>query len=98
MATVPELQINDLADWIANTSVYFRRSKSDINDFLARRPDAPASSFVEIYDRRQFHPLNDLFHGIAAGPGTTDGDAEYLRLRLNQEHFRRVAIHQASAA
>ena len=93
VATVPELQINDLADWIADTSVYFRQSKSDINDFLAQRPDAPVSSFMEIYDSQQFHPLNDLFHGIAAGPGTTDGDAEYLRLRLNQDHFRRLVLN-----
>jgi amidase len=93
VATTPELQINDLADWIADTSVYLRQSKSDISDFLARRPGAPVSSFMEIYDSRQFHPLNDLFHGIAAGPNTTDGDAEYLRLRLNQEHFRRLVLN-----
>jgi amidase len=93
VATVPDVQIGDLADWIANTSVYIRQSKSDINDFLARRPDAPASNFMEIYDSQQFHPLNDLFHGIAAGPDTTDGDAEYLRLRLNQEHFRRLVLN-----
>jgi amidase len=93
VATTPELQINDLADWIANTSVYLRQSKSDINDFLARRPGAPVSSFMEIYDSRQFHPLNDLFHGIAAGPSTTEGDAEYLRLRLNQDHFRRLVLN-----
>jgi amidase len=93
VATTPELRINDLADWIANTSVYVRQSKSDINDFLARRPDAPASSFMEIYDSGQFHPLNDLFHGIAAGPNTTDGDAEYLWRRLNQDHFRRLLLN-----
>jgi amidase len=93
VATTPELVIDDLADWIANTSVYLRQSKSDINDFLARRPDAPVSSFMEIYDSGQFHPLNDLFHGIAAGPSTTEGDAEYLRLRLNQDHFRRLVLN-----
>jgi hypothetical protein len=64
----PGAQIADLAGWIADTSVYVRQSKSDIDDFLAQRPDAPVSSFMEIYDSRQFHPLNDLFHGIAAGP------------------------------
>jgi amidase len=93
VATTPDLRINDLADWIANTSVYVRQSKSDINDFLARRPDAPVSSFMEIYDSRRFDPLNDLFHGIAAGPDTTDGDADYLWRRLNQEHFRRLLLN-----
>jgi amidase len=93
VATTPELVIDDLAGWIASTSVYLRQSKSDIDGFLARRPDAPVSSFMEIYDSGQFHPLNDLFHGIATGPDTTEGDAEYLRLRLNQEHFRRLVLN-----
>ncbi len=48
---------------------------------------------MEIYESRQFHPLNDLFHLVANGPDTLDNDAEYLRLRLNQEHFRRVILN-----
>ena len=76
--------------WIVEgTSVYVKQSKADIGNFLAQRPDAPVSSFIEIYDGRHFHPLNDLFHGIAQGPEDVDGDVEYLRRRLNQEHFRR---------
>jgi amidase len=93
VAITPGLRIDGLAGWIADTSVYLRQSKSDITGFLAQRPAAPVSSFMEIYDSQQFHPLNDLFHGIAAGPETTDGDAEYLRLRLNQEHFRRLVLN-----
>jgi Asp-tRNA(Asn)/Glu-tRNA(Gln) amidotransferase A subunit family amidase len=91
--TVPELIIDGLPQWIADTSVYVKQSKSDIGDFLARRPDAPVSDFMAIYRSGQFHPFNDLFHGIAEGPETIDGDAEYLRLRLNQEHFRRMILN-----
>jgi amidase len=89
VSTTRGLEIADLAGWIEGTSVYVKQSKADISDFLAQRPDAPVSSFMEIYDGRHFHPLNDLFHGIAEGPETVDGDVEYLRRRLNQEHFRR---------
>jgi amidase len=87
------LHIDGLTEWIASTSVYVRQSKSDINRFLADRPTAPVSSFMEIYNSQQFHPLNDLFHGIAAGPETTEGDVEYLQQRLNQEHFRRLVLN-----
>jgi amidase len=92
VATIPDLTIDGLSTWIADTSVYVKQSKSDLNAFLASRPDAPVSSFMEIYDSKQFHPLNDLFHGIAGGPDTVDGDADYLQMRLNQEHFRRLLL------
>lgn len=93
VSVIPAIEIADLAGWITNTSVYVKQSKADINAFLANRPGAPVSTFMEIYDRRQFHPLNDLFHGIAAGPDTTDSDADYLRLRLNQSHFQRLLLN-----
>ena len=71
VSTTRGLEIADLAGWIEGTSVYVKQSKADISDFLAQRPDAPVSSFMEIYDGRHFHPLNDLFHGIAEGPETS---------------------------
>jgi Asp-tRNA(Asn)/Glu-tRNA(Gln) amidotransferase A subunit family amidase len=37
--------------------------------------------------------LNDLFHLVAKGPDKVEGDAECLRLRLNQEHFRRLILN-----
>jgi len=84
--TTRELEIADLAGWIEGTSVYVKQSKADIDEFLAQRHDAPVSSFMEIYDGGHFHPENDLFHGIAEGPETIDGDLEYLQRRLNQDH------------
>jgi amidase len=93
VSTIPGIEMDDLAQWVANTSVYARQSKIDITDFLANRPSAPVSSFMEIYESGRFHPLNDLFHAVANGPMTIDGDAEYLRLRLNQEHFRRLILN-----
>ena len=90
---IPALEIEGLSQWITDTSVYARQSKADINTFLADRPDAPVSTFMEIYESKQFHPLNDLFHLVANGPDTIDNDVEYLRLRLNQEHFRRVILN-----
>lgn len=91
-ATVPDLEIDGLSDWIADTSVYARQSKADISRFLAQRPKAPVSSFSEIYDSGVFHPFNDLFHPIAEGPEEPEGDLECLRLRLNQERFRRLVL------
>jgi amidase len=88
---VPDLHLDDLSAEIAETSVYVKQSRSDISAFLADRA-GPVTSFDEIYERKAFHPENDLFHGIMGGPVEVGGDAEYLRLRLNQEHFRRKVL------
>ncbi|MBV9685270.1 MAG: amidase [Solirubrobacterales bacterium] len=95
--TTPGLEIDGLSSWIAATYVYDKQAKSDITRFLASRPGAPVSSFMAIYDSKQFHPYNDLFHAIAAGPDTTDDDPEYLRLRCNQKHFRRLLLNLFAA-
>lgn len=91
VGVVPGLEIEGLATWIADTSVYLRQSKSDITRFLSAR-DAPVSSFAELHASGVYHPLNDLIDGIATGPDSTTNDLEYQRLRLNQEEFRRLVL------
>ncbi len=93
VTTTTGLQIDDLPGWISGTSVYIQQSRSDIDSFLADRPTAPVSSFMELYRSGQFHPSIDLFHGIAKGLATPEDDAEYLRRRLNQESFRRLILN-----
>jgi amidase len=93
VSTVPAIEIEELPQWLADTSLYARQSKSDITAFLVSREDVPVSSFMEVYESGQFHPLVDLFHAVAEGPDTVDDDPEYLRLRLNQEHFRRLILN-----
>ncbi len=90
-AVVADLHIENLSAEIAETSVYVKQSRSDITGFLADR-GGPVAAFDEIYERKAFHPENDLFHGIMGGPVDVAGDAEYLRLRLNQQHFRRKVL------
>jgi amidase len=97
VATSPGLQIAGLSAWIADTSVYVTQSRSDIDGFLAQRPGAPVSTFMEIYESGRFDPWNDLFHGIAGGPDTVDEDIGHLQRRLNQEHFRRLVLNLFAA-
>jgi amidase len=86
------LTIDNLGQWIADTSLYIKQSKIDISAFLAARESSPVSSFMEIYASGKFNPLNDLFHNIADGPESLEGDAEYMQLRLNREDFRHVVL------
>ncbi|MGD0749759.1 MAG: amidase, partial [Acidimicrobiales bacterium] len=91
VSVTPGLQIPDLDRWISDTAGYIQQSKSDITGFLAGRPGAPVASFTELYDSRRFHPLNDLFHGIAGGPEEID-QAEYRRIRRSQEDLQALIV------
>lgn len=88
-AIVEGLEIDGLPQWISDTSVYVRQSRSDLNRFLGSR-QGPVASFDELTASGRFEALNDLIPEIAAGPADTEGDTEVTRLRLNQEHFRRM--------
>jgi amidase len=92
-SVTPGLEISELSTWIDRTSLYGLQSGVDITGFLADRPDAPVASFDEIYESSRFHPLNDLFHEIATGPDTLDDHVDYLRGRLDQEHFQRLLLN-----
>lgn len=92
----PDLEIERLTEQIADTSVYVKQSKHDVTEFLNHR-QTPVASFTEIYDRGVFHPLNDLFHDIAKGPDNPNEDPDYFRLRLNQEHLKRLVLNLFAA-
>jgi amidase len=92
---VEALEIADLSQWLVETSGYVQQSKSDISRFLADRPGAPVSSFMEIYESGTFHPLNDLFHAIASGPETV-AHADYVSIRQRQDGFQVLLLRTFS--
>ena len=91
VSTVEALEITELSRLLVDTAAYVQHSKSDITRFLADRPDAPVSSFMEIYDNGGFHPLNDLFHAVAHGPDTVE-DVDYIQIRERQKAFQDVLL------
>ncbi|MGW0180744.1 amidase family protein [Nocardia sp. NPDC003345] len=95
---VDGVRLADLPSWIAETSLYTRCSRKDINDFLARRPGAPATSVDEIVAAGRFHPLTDLFGDLVSGPDEPGDDPVYLRGRLRQEQWRRVLVSMMAEA
>jgi Asp-tRNA(Asn)/Glu-tRNA(Gln) amidotransferase A subunit family amidase len=88
-----EVEIPDLQDWIGRTSLYIQQSKYDLNRFMATRPPGAPKSFEEIYRRKLFHPLNDLFHNLATGPNRPDEDEEYYKQRLAQAEFQQLILN-----
>lgn len=86
------LELDDLPGWIGRTSVYGRVSATDLSRFLASRPASPVKDYAELYASGVFHPENDLFHDMAAGPDDVETDVAYLQMRINQDHFRRHVL------
>ncbi|MGW5384805.1 amidase family protein [Nocardia sp. NPDC003963] len=95
---VEGLRLGDLESWIAETSLYTRCSKKDIDEFLAQRPGAPAGSVAEIVTAGRFHPLTDLFGELVSGPDEPGDDPAYLRGRLRQEEWRRTLVAMMAQA
>jgi Asp-tRNA(Asn)/Glu-tRNA(Gln) amidotransferase A subunit family amidase len=88
-----EVSLPDVHDWIARTSLYVAQSKFDLNRFMAaRNPPAP-HTFKEIYDKRWFHPLNDLFHNLENGPERPQDAPDYYSNRLAQVEFQRALLN-----
>jgi amidase len=88
-----EVEIPDLQEWIAQTSLYVQQSKYDLNQFMATRPSGAPKSFEEIYKKRLFHPLNDLFHNIAEGPEKPEQYGGYYKQRLAQAEFQKLILN-----
>lgn len=88
-----EFEIPDVQEWIGKTSVYIEQSKYDLNKFMASRADFPKRTFKEIYDKKWFHPLNDLFHNMDQGPENPYEVPAYYQHRLAQEEFRRLILN-----
>lgn len=89
---VEDITIPDLQEYLADTSLYSLQSKFDIDNFLRKRPNAPLHTFMEVYEAKAFHELNDLFHDIAAGPDDPAASPDYYRQRMAQEEFRRTIL------
>jgi amidase len=87
-----DVEIPGLQDWIGQTSLYIQQSRTDLNQFMAKRPMESPRSFEQVYEKRWFHPLNDLFHNIAGGPKDPH-DVNYYKQRLAQAEFQKVLLN-----
>ncbi|MFD5752497.1 amidase [Streptomyces sp. NPDC127033] len=91
-AQLVDVAIPELDHYVAYTSVYFSRSRADIDAFLTSRPGIDASSVAQVYADGHMHPNLDLFVGIATGPATPADDPEYSQRLEAREKFQRIVI------
>ena len=92
-ATLVNVEIPDLTDFIVKTSLYLKKSKYDIDKFLAAKPNAPMKSVAEIVASKRYHKKLDLLEGIAAGPDDPFADPDYYPGYVAHEDFMKVVVN-----
>jgi amidase len=65
-------------------------SKSDINGFLAARPELKHLKIEELHANGQYHKALDLIEAFVKGPSNYSGDPHYARRLLEQAEFQRT--------
>lgn len=93
-ASLVDVEIPDLMDYIVYSSLYINHSRSAIDEFMASRPSLAAESVRALVDAKQYHPMLDLFEEIAEGPEDPYSDPEYYPRYTTSEKFRRVVINE----
>ncbi|MBI5615794.1 MAG: amidase [Gammaproteobacteria bacterium] len=92
-ATLVDVEIPDLPDWLVRTSLYLVKSKYDIDRFLESLPDAPVRSVEEIVKSKQYHRMLDLLEGIAEGPADPFADPAYYPAYVARESFMKLVVN-----
>lgn len=91
-AQLVDVSIPDLDHYVAYTSVYFSRSRADMDRFLASRPGIEATSVAQIHAEGLMHPNLDLLAGIATGPAVPSDDPEYFQRMEARDLFERTVV------
>lgn len=91
-AELVDVEVPDLDHYVAYTSVYFSRSRADMDAFLASRPGIKATSVAQVHADGLAHPNLDLFAGIATSPAHPADDPEYYQRLEARERFQRDII------
>jgi Asp-tRNA(Asn)/Glu-tRNA(Gln) amidotransferase A subunit family amidase len=89
--------IPDFHNHIEATALYMTCAHSDMNEFLAARPDAPVHTIEEVCDSKQIHPLNTFLPAIARQPLRSFDDPGYLRRVAARGTFQNAILNVALA-
>jgi amidase len=92
-ATLIDVAIPNVADYIRKTALYRTTSRYDIDKFLASRPNLPIGSLQAIKASGKFEPTCDLLIDIFDGPNQPEDDPEYYRKLAVRGQFQRLVAN-----
>ncbi|RZK72757.1 MAG: amidase [Rhodococcus sp. (in: high G+C Gram-positive bacteria)] len=89
-AELVDVEIPKLDHYVSFTSLYFTRSRNDMNRFFAENPGIGIAGVDEVRRNGTYDPHLDLFEGITDGPADPKSDPDYLDRVLAREEFARI--------
>jgi len=97
-ATMVDLEILDLDDFMASTALYLTHSRHDLDRFLAERPSLPFSAIEDIVRDGRYHPALEWLKAMSEGPLTPSDDPAYFPKMAARERFQRAVVNAMASA
>jgi amidase len=92
-AEIVEINLPNVKELIAETSLYITHSRHDINAFLSSRPELPYHSIDAIYEAGKYHPNHELIGAIVKdGPLRFQDDPDYYSKLATCQEFQRILV------
>ena len=97
-ATMVDVEIPDLDDLMAATTLYLTHSRHDLDRFLAERPSLPFSTVEDIVRAGKYHPALEWLKAMSEGPLTPSDDPAYYPKMAARERFQRAVVNAMAGA
>jgi amidase len=97
-ASVVDLELPALDDFMAATALYLTHSRHDLDRFLAERPGLPYAAIGDIVRDGRYHPALEWLKAMSEGPATPRDDPAYFEKMAARERFQRAVVHAMARA
>ncbi len=97
-ATLVDVDIPDLDDWLASTALYLTHSRHDLDRFLAARPSLPYATIEAIVRDGRYHPALEWLKAMSEGPVVPSDDPDYYSKMAARERFQRTVVNVMAKA
>ncbi|KAM3421300.1 hypothetical protein BST61_g1699 [Cercospora zeina] len=87
-----DIEIPNLEQLKDQTSVYVLRSRSDINNFLASRPELSHLNIETLQANGDYHPCLDLINALAKGPQDPFQSPHFSKALSAIQEFQRIVM------
>ncbi|KAF2209574.1 hypothetical protein CERZMDRAFT_100363 [Cercospora zeae-maydis SCOH1-5] len=87
-----DIEIPDLEHLKEQTSVYVLRSRSDINNFLASRPNLSHLTIESLQEQGEYHRCLDLISALSKGPRDPFQSPHFSKALSAIQHFQRTVM------